>query len=91
MKYGSILQACRERAGLSQEQLALKLNRSRSCISKLEHDLKSLDVPTLVSWAKETGTQEVIVAFICGMDGLTIMQSILDTVVGGVMITLWLM
>ncbi|MCR8982620.1 helix-turn-helix domain-containing protein [Brevibacillus laterosporus] len=77
MKYGAILHACRERAGLSQEQLAEKINRSRSCISKLETDKKTLDFQTVLAWVEATGTKEVAVAFFCGMDGMSIMQNVL--------------
>ncbi|WP_164821349.1 helix-turn-helix domain-containing protein [Paenibacillus koleovorans] len=77
MKFGAIMQACRERAGLSQEQLADKLHRTQACISKYENDHKIPDVPTLVKWAEATGAREVVVAFIYGMDGLTMIQSLL--------------
>ncbi|MBA2943185.1 helix-turn-helix transcriptional regulator [Paenibacillus sp. CGMCC 1.16610] len=82
MKFGAIMQACRERAGLSQEQLAEKLNRSRSCISKLENDRKVPDAPTLLSWADITNSKDVVVAFFCGMDGLSIMQNVMGLVIG---------
>lgn len=80
MKLGAILTAMRDRAGMSQEELALKLNRSRSSVTKLENDKQTLNVPTLVQWAKATETQEVIVAFLCGMDGLSIMQDLFQNV-----------
>lgn len=78
MKIGAIMQACRERAGLSQEELAEKLHRSRSCISKLENDKKTFDFQTVLAWVQTTGSQEVFVAFFCGMDGLSIMQNLLS-------------
>ncbi|AGR47202.1 XRE family transcriptional regulator [Brevibacillus phage Jimmer1] len=80
-KFGAILHACRERAGLSQEQLAEKLNRSRSCISKLEADKKTLDFQTGLAWIEATGAKEVAVAFFCGMDGMSIMQNVLSVMV----------
>ncbi|WP_236338539.1 helix-turn-helix domain-containing protein [Paenibacillus plantiphilus] len=83
MKFGAILQACRERAGLSQEQLAEKLNRSRSCISKIEGDKKTLDAETLIKWTDLTNAREVAVSFFCGMDGLSIMQHVMQFTVGG--------
>ncbi|GED69417.1 hypothetical protein BRE01_31190 [Brevibacillus reuszeri] len=85
MKFGAIIQACRERAGLSQEQMAEKLNRSRSCISKYENDKKTLDAETLMRWVEATGAKDVAVAFFCGMDGLSIMQNVI-----GLMFTFWL-
>lgn len=82
MKYGAILKACRERAGMSQEEIAELIHRSRSCISKFENDQKTLDVHTLIQWVNVTSAKDVMVAFLCGMDGITIMQSIIS-VIGG--------
>lgn len=82
LKFGAILQACRERAGLSQEELAEKLHRSQSCISKFEKDKKTLDVHTLMQWVDATAAKEVMVAFVCGVDGLGIMQSIMQMLGG---------
>ena len=82
MKFGAIMQACRERAGFSQEEMAVRLHRSQSCISKYEKDRKVPDMQTFLSWVETTGSKEVAVAFLCGMDGLGIMQNIL-TLVGG--------
>lgn len=83
MKLGAILKACRVRAGLSQEQIAAKLYISRSNISKLETDQLKLDVPTLIQWANVTNAKEVVVAFLMGVDGVTIMTSILTMLGGG--------
>ncbi|GBG09469.1 transcriptional regulator [Paenibacillus agaridevorans] len=82
MKYGAILKACRDRIGMSQEELALRLHRSRSAVSKLENDQQELDVKTLSQWAEITGAREVVVAFVCGMDGLTILQNLLPLMGG---------
>lgn len=82
MKFGAIMQACRERAGLTQLQIAAKLNISRSCVSKIENDQKALDAQTLLMWTEATGAKEVLVAFLMGMDGFTIMQN-LATILGG--------
>lgn len=81
MKMGTIMQACREKAGFSQEKMAEILNRSRSCISKFENGHKVPDLQTMVQWAEVTGTREVIISFIYGMDGLTILQNLI-TVAG---------
>lgn len=78
MNFGPILKAMRKKKRWSQEELALRLNRSRSCISKLEKDLKTLDMNTAIRWCHETGATEVLVAFICGMDGLSILQNLLN-------------
>ena len=82
MKFGAIMQACRERAGLTQEQMADKLHRTQACISKFENDRKIPDVPTFLAWIEATGAKEVAVAFICGMDGISILQSIMPLIGG---------
>lgn len=73
-KVGALLRACRERAGLSQEELADRLNRSQSCISKYETDQKIPDIFTFLNWLQVTQAQEVAVAYLLGFDGLTILQ-----------------
>lgn len=82
MKLGAMLKACRVRAGYSQEQLAEKMYMSRSAISKLETDQQKLDVPTLIQWAHVTNAKEIAVAFIMGIDGVTIMSSIMQLLGG---------
>lgn len=89
MRFGSILKACRNRAGFNQEELAHRLHVNQSDISKYENDAKEPTISMLRAWTSNTQTQEVMVAFICGMDGLEIMQKIIDagmtmqTILGG--------
>lgn len=79
MKFGAILKACRTRAGLNQEELAHKLHVNQSDISKYENDTKEPTLSTLQAWTSNTQTQEVMVAFICGVDGLSILQGLIDS------------
>lgn len=78
MRVGAILKACRTRAGLTQEELADKLYISQSDVSKYENDTMEPHLSTLQAWTSNTQTTEVLVAFLCGMDGLNIMQQILE-------------
>lgn len=78
MKYGAILRACRERIGLSQEEMAEKLFVSRSAVSKIETDKQEVTLRQVAHWLEATNAREVMVSFLCGMDGLSIMQSILQ-------------
>ena len=78
LKIGTVLKACRERAGYSQEELAHLMNRTQACISKYENDRKIPDAQTFMDWFRLTNTQEVAVAFFFGVDGLTAMQQILS-------------
>jgi transcriptional regulator with XRE-family HTH domain len=76
LTFGAILRTCRERAGLTQQEMADKLHRSRSCISKLESDKKSLDVGTLIRWADTTSSREVVCSLIYGIDPSVIVDQI---------------
>ncbi|WP_227011833.1 helix-turn-helix domain-containing protein [Paenibacillus lutimineralis] len=80
--YGVIVKALRTRKGWSQEELAQNVHMSRSAISKLENDQQTLDVPTLMQLIQATNAPEVVVAILCGMDGITLMQQLM-TLVGG--------
>jgi len=77
-KVGALLRACRERAGLSQEELAYLLNRSQSCISKFEMDKKIPDIYTFSQWIQITQAHEVAIAFLYGMDGISILYRLLS-------------
>lgn len=82
MDLGGLMRACRERAGLSQEKLAELLNRTQSCISKFEKGVKIPDAPTLVKWGEVTQAKEVIIAYIYGLDGLSVVQNLMQLVGG---------
>lgn len=80
--FGAVLRACRERAGLTQEQLAEKLHRSRSCISKFESDKKTLDVMTLIRWTDVTNSKEIAYMIVSGIEPMMILQQMM-TMIGG--------
>lgn len=64
-----LLRMCRNRSGLSQEQLAGRLFVDQAIISKVE---KGKIVPSYVlvkQWAKETNSQDVIGMDFSGLDG----------------------
>lgn len=82
--YGGILRACRERAGLNQEELAFNLNVSQSDISKFENNVKEPTISLVQAWVNNTQTSEVLVAFLCGIDGLGMMQQVLEMATNGV-------
>lgn len=75
---GLLLQKCRQKAGLTQEQLAIRLNRTQSCISKFETGRKLPDIFTIMDWAKITQTQEAIAMFVAGTDVSYIIQTVLQ-------------
>lgn len=80
VKLGTVMKACRERADFSQEELAHRMNRTQACISKFENDHKVPDANTFMEWFRLTNTPEVAIAFLYGMDGLTILQQLLPIV-----------
>ncbi|MBY0157304.1 helix-turn-helix domain-containing protein [Cytobacillus oceanisediminis] len=82
MTFGAVLKACRERAGLTQEEIAEKLHRSRSCISKFESDKKTLDVTTLIRWTDVTSAKDVACAIVTGMDPVMILQQFMPLIGG---------
>ena len=82
MKFGAVLKACRERSGLSQEELAHQLHIQQADVSRIENNRRDLSATLLQDWTTVTHAQDVMVAFICGMDGLTILQNIMSVVTG---------
>ncbi|QVY60967.1 helix-turn-helix domain-containing protein [Cytobacillus gottheilii] len=82
MQVGGILKICREKAGFSQEQLAEKLHRSRSCISKIESDKKTLDLGTFIRWMNETSATDIACAIVSGVDPVMLMQQMMPLVGG---------
>ena len=76
--YGAILRACRLRAGKNQDELAFELNINQSDVSKIEQGDKEPVLSQVKKWVEITQTQEVLVAFICGVDGLQIMQQVIE-------------
>jgi len=68
MDFGPLLRKSRKMAGLTQEQMAEKLNMSRPCISKLERGQIELKAVDLIRWFRVTNMQEVAAAAICGVD-----------------------
>jgi len=83
MQFGGVFRALRQRKGWSQEEMADKLYVSQSDISKFENDKMLPDIPTFLRIAQVTQAQEVIIAFLYGMDGINIIQN-MTRLLGGV-------
>ncbi|HIU64061.1 MAG TPA: helix-turn-helix transcriptional regulator [Candidatus Avacidaminococcus intestinavium] len=75
--YGEVLRTVRLCAGLSQEELAFRLNSNQSSISKYENNHLSLDIETFILWLQLTQAEEVGVALLYGVDISTILESII--------------
>ena len=79
-QYGAILRACRLRRGFKQDELAHELHINQSDISKIESGIKEPPLSLVKRWTDLTQAQEVLVAFICGVDGLGMMQKVVEVV-----------
>lgn len=53
---GGLLRELRESQGLSQRELAKKLDRTQAFVWKVEQGIQHLDIPTLIDLAKTLGT-----------------------------------
>ncbi len=54
-KIGVMLKVAREEAGLTQEQLALKLNTKKTAISRIENHAEDIKLSTLEKFAQALG------------------------------------
>jgi len=87
VEFGSVLRKMRKEAGMSQEDIAHELHMSISNVSRLETDKYELKAVDLVNWANATGTQDLLIAFMCSVD-VSVVQQILEastTVVGTIL------
>lgn len=82
MEFGGVFRALRQRKGWSQEEMADKLFVSQSDVSRYENDKMLPDLHTFMRIAQVTQAPEIVVAFLYGMDGLTIIQN-LSMLLGG--------
>ncbi|WP_416149459.1 helix-turn-helix domain-containing protein [Salipaludibacillus sp. HK11] len=77
MDLGAVLRAARERTGLSQEELAEKLNRSRTCITKFENNIKEIKWSEAIKWGRLTNGQDIIIAAMLAVDPVQV-ASVID-------------
>jgi ribosome-binding protein aMBF1 (putative translation factor) len=59
-KIGVVLRQAREQAGITQEELALKLHTRKSAISRIENHAEDIRLSTLRGMAKALGKQLVV-------------------------------
>ena len=77
---GLLLRKCREKAGMTQEQIARKLHWSQSCVSNAEKGKRLPDIFKIMDWARVTQAQEALALFVAGADVSYIIQTVLDMV-----------
>lgn len=85
MSYGQVLRAARIKAGMSQEELAARLHINQSDVSKYESGAKEPRISIFRDWTFVTQAQEVMVGFLCGVDGVAMMTMLqqMSTVIAG--------
>lgn len=66
--FGQSLKECRERAGLTQQQLADKLFKSRTAISKMENNEQEIGVGTFKDWLVATNCELHTMAILFGTE-----------------------
>lgn len=78
MGIGAIMKGCRLRKRFSQEHMAFELNLDQATISRIENDRQEPSLSTVIEWAKITQSNEVVVAYMFGVDGVVIMEHIIS-------------
>lgn len=62
------LKKARLRRGWSQEELANRLNRSRTSVTKIENGHQSVTLTDAIEWFKHTNAQDIFVTLLISMD-----------------------
>ena len=75
--YGKVLKATRKKAGLSQEEMAWRMNSNQASISRLENDRLTLDVESFAKWMQITNSEAIGAALIFGVDVATTITQVL--------------
>lgn len=78
MGIGAMMKACRLRIGWTQEQMAKKMMLDQAVISRIENDRQEPSLTIVTKWAKLTKSNEVLVAYLFGVDGVVIMEHIIS-------------
>ena len=69
--FGQHLKAFREQAGLTQQQLADKIFKSRTAISKMENDEQEITLGTFKDWVMATNCEFQAAVILFGTDIFT--------------------
>ena len=81
-QYGGLLKAARERAGISQEEMAHRMNMTQSNVSKFENNYKDPPLTMFKEWMQNTSCQDVAIAFLLGVDGMQMMGQVMEVMHG---------
>ncbi|MFC3789612.1 helix-turn-helix domain-containing protein [Paenibacillus sp. GCM10012307] len=76
MSFAQLMRTCREKAKLTQEAIAERMYISRSAVARLESGMK-WDVETARKWSQLTNSQEVLAAYLFGVDIHSIITNIM--------------
>lgn len=85
MDVGSILLKARKDAGMTQEELGREIGIERSFVSKIERNKAGLMFDVGIRWLQATQAHEAVIAMICGLDVVTVTETInqLTSLIGG--------
>jgi len=73
---GALLKACRERAGLTQQELADILMKDVSFISRVENGKQIPDAETYNDWISATNGGLLMYVYVFGDDGTKVLQTV---------------
>lgn len=82
MEFGSVLRKMRKSADMSQEEIALKLNMSRSNVAKLETNRIELKAVDLIEWCRITSNPDVLMALYAGVEVVHQLQPVTQLITG---------
>lgn len=66
--YGKVLKEARQKAGLTQQELAWRMNCTQGAISKYENDRLTMDVATFAKWMRMTHCEHIGAMALFGID-----------------------
>ncbi|MBU9711110.1 helix-turn-helix domain-containing protein [Evansella tamaricis] len=82
------LKKARIREGISQEELAFRMNRSRSSVTKMELGKQKIHFSDAVEWFKHTNAQDILIATLVSFDPTIVAEAmrVMSQLVGGMVI-----
>lgn len=80
---GGLIKKCRKKAKMSQEAFADLMHTTQSTISRIEKNIIACEVNFLVKASKVTGSEDVVITTLFGIDTLTQMVQLVPAFIGG--------
>lgn len=77
MELTKALKKARKREGISQHELSIKMNRSRTSITKMERGDQSIIFEDAVDWFRHTNATDIMIATLLAVDPIQV-ASLID-------------